>query len=101
MSKMKQGPAPEVIELMFKLRMLRRQSKLRQEDLAIKAGVSREALLRAESGYVNPRLDTVQNIARALGYTVTLTPISQVGEAQAQQDATAAPAAPAIQHHPL
>lgn len=56
------------------LRALRRARKLKQEDVARKAGISREAYLRAESGQADPRMSTFLAACEALGLEVVLAP---------------------------
>jgi transcriptional regulator with XRE-family HTH domain len=56
------------------LRALRRARKLKQEDVARKAGISREAYLRAESGQADPRMSTFLAACEALGLEVILAP---------------------------
>jgi len=53
---------------------LRRARKLKQEDVARKAGISREAYLRAESGQADPRMSTFLAACEALGLEVVLAP---------------------------
>jgi drug/metabolite transporter (DMT)-like permease len=45
------------------LHSLRKSRKLKQEDVAKMAGISREAYLRAESGRADPRLSTLMAVA--------------------------------------
>lgn len=56
------------------LRALRRARKLKHEDVARKAGISREAYLRAESGQADPRMSTFLAACEALGLEVVLAP---------------------------
>ncbi|ALD93293.1 putative transcriptional regulator [Cupriavidus gilardii CR3] len=53
---------------------MRRARKLKQEDVARKAGISREAYLRAESGQADPRMSTFLAACEALGLEVVLAP---------------------------
>lgn len=50
----------------------RLKSKLTQEELAKKAGVSRTVIARLESGSANPTVDTVNRVAGALGKQICL-----------------------------
>ena len=91
------------------LRALRRARKLKQEDVARKAGISREAYLRAESGQADPRMSTFLAACEALGLEVVLAPQHLAADVNAfiasrnggvttasmAGPATAAPAAPA------
>lgn len=45
-----------------------------QKQLAEKIGTTQSALARFESGRVNPSLDFVQKLARALDLKITITP---------------------------
>jgi len=62
------------------LHSLRKSRKLKQEDVAKMAGISREAYLRAESGRADPRLSTLMAVAGALGLEVVLAPRDAVPE---------------------
>ncbi|SRR5690554_5933579 len=52
----------------------RRALGLTQAELADKAGLSRMAVQKAESGSTDPRLSTLQVMARALGMELMLVP---------------------------
>ncbi|WP_083384510.1 MULTISPECIES: helix-turn-helix domain-containing protein [Cupriavidus] len=65
------------------LRALRRARKLKQEDVARKAGISREAYLRAESGQADPRMSTFLAACEALGLEVVLAPQQLAAEVNA------------------
>jgi transcriptional regulator with XRE-family HTH domain len=53
--------------LALKIRELRKQKKLTQEQLAIKAGVSYTTLTKMENGAIkNPSFETVVTIAKGL-----------------------------------
>lgn len=62
------------------LHSLRKSRKLKQEDVAKMAGISREAYLRAESGRADPRLSTLMAVAGALGLEVVLAPREAIAE---------------------
>ena len=51
----------------LRLRQLREQRGLSVRGLAVKAGVDWTAINRIELGKVNPRLDTLEKLAKALG----------------------------------
>ncbi len=57
--------SPPVVRLP-RLRMWRERRALTQQELAAKAGISRVALLRIESGEAEPRPKTVRHLAEAL-----------------------------------
>lgn len=48
--------------------------KLRQEDLAVRTGLSVPTVQRSLSGLIDPRLSTVEEIARGVGMTLVLVP---------------------------
>jgi transcriptional regulator with XRE-family HTH domain len=52
------------------LRLARLTAGLRQTDIAALTGLSREAVLRLELGYADPRLSTALALAQALGRPV-------------------------------
>jgi len=52
--------------LAMKLRTLRRDRFMTQEDLADKAGVTREYIARLEAGRYDPSLSTLEKLAKAL-----------------------------------
>jgi transcriptional regulator with XRE-family HTH domain len=52
----------------------RRSMKLRQEDLAARTGFSVPTVQRALSGVIDPRLSTVEEIARGVGMDLVLVP---------------------------
>lgn len=59
------GPRFEVIDAIIKARKAR---NLSQRELAEQVGVTKTVISRLESGGHSPRLETVYDIARALGY---------------------------------
>jgi transcriptional regulator with XRE-family HTH domain len=61
-------------ELFKQLRAARKARGLLQEDVAQRAGVSRETYLRAESGQVDPRMSTFLAACDALDLDVLLAP---------------------------
>jgi DNA-binding XRE family transcriptional regulator len=52
----------------------RRAADLTQEKLAERAGVSRVTVYKMETENIDPRLSTVEEIARAMGYEIMLVP---------------------------
>ena len=54
------------------IRRLRKQAGLTQAALAEKAGMARPNLARIEAGRYRPALDTLERIASALGYSVSM-----------------------------
>ena len=54
------------------LMQLREKEGLTQRELAIKAGKPQSTIARIESGSVNVRLDTLTEIANAVGKTLTV-----------------------------
>jgi len=53
-----------------KIRLIRVKKKMTQKTLAIKAGVERSMISRAERGERKPSLETAARIAKALGCKV-------------------------------
>ena len=53
-----------------RLRGLRRDSDLSQQKLAELSGVSRVTIARIESATQSPRLETIQRLAAAMGYSI-------------------------------
>lgn len=54
------------------IRHIREMKRMTQEELALKADMDRSQLIKIEKGERNPTLATLERIANALGYTVTL-----------------------------
>lgn len=52
------------------LRWARRKAGLTQRELAERAGVAQPTVARIESGAVVPRVDTLDKLLRACGYTL-------------------------------
>lgn len=63
-----------MISLPRQLAQARRAQRLTQAELAEKAGLSRMAVQKAESGSTDPRLSTLEVMARALGMEIMLVP---------------------------
>ncbi|GAB2490342.1 hypothetical protein GCM10027082_46700 [Comamonas humi] len=61
----------------------RKAAGLSQEALAQAAGLTRLTVQRTESGVVDPRLSTVQEMAQALGLTLMLVPSAVRSEVEA------------------
>ena len=60
-------PSKQKSALALKIRELRKQKKLTQEQLAIKSGVSYTTLTKVENGAIrNPSFETVVAIAKGL-----------------------------------
>lgn len=53
-----------------RLRDLRNQFNLRQEDLADKVGVSRQTIISIENGRYNPSLQLAQKLAKVFGLNI-------------------------------
>lgn len=58
-------------KMVTRIRQQRKAKGMRQEDLAKKAGVSLGYIARLETGRHDPKLGTLQKIAKALGVPVT------------------------------
>jgi transcriptional regulator with XRE-family HTH domain len=61
----------------------RRRAKLTQDDVAIRAGLSRVSYRAIETGAAAPRASTLVNIARALGMEMMLIPKEMIPAVQA------------------
>lgn len=59
-------------ELVASLAARRRELGLTQSEVALRAGLQQAAVARFEAGRLIPHLDTVMNIASALGVRVGL-----------------------------
>ncbi|MCL2218100.1 MAG: helix-turn-helix transcriptional regulator [Defluviitaleaceae bacterium] len=53
-----------------KIKELRKQQGLRQEDIAVKLGVSRQTIIAIENDKYNPTLELAMKTARLLNTTV-------------------------------
>lgn len=58
------------VRLAWNVRQLRAARGLSQETLAVDAGVAAPYLSRIENGSVNPSIDVIDRLARALGVEV-------------------------------
>ncbi|WP_226682893.1 helix-turn-helix transcriptional regulator [Sutcliffiella horikoshii] len=47
-----------------RIKDLRKDAKMTQEDLAVKVGVSRQSIIAIESGKYNPSLELAYNISK-------------------------------------
>lgn len=56
------------------LALARNAARMTQAELADKAGLSRMAVQKAEAGATDPRLSTLQVMARAMGMELMLVP---------------------------
>jgi len=63
-----------------RLRDLRNHFNLRQEDLADRAGVSRQTIISIENGRYNPSLQLAYKLARVFGLTIEEVFIFEEGE---------------------
>jgi transcriptional regulator with XRE-family HTH domain len=61
------SPTIAVVAKLTRLRRLREEAALTQQELAEKSGVSRAALVKIESCESEPRASTLRKIAAALG----------------------------------
>ena len=53
-----------------RLRELREQNNLTQEDLAVIVGVSRQTIISLEKGKYNPSISLAYNLARTFNLTI-------------------------------
>jgi transcriptional regulator with XRE-family HTH domain len=61
-------------KLLTELAVIRRAAGLTHEALADRAGLSRMTIQRTEAGKIDPRLSTLEVMARALGMDIILVP---------------------------
>ena len=61
------GSQPEVLN---RLRRIRRQADLTQEDVAERVGVTRQTIISIERGRYNPSIGLALSLARAFGVPV-------------------------------
>ena len=61
-------------ELITTLAQARKAARITQADLAERAGLSRMAVQRTETGDVDPRFSTLQEMARVLGLELIAVP---------------------------
>ena len=54
-----------------RIRMLRFQRKMTQEELAVRVGVSRQTIMSIENGHTNPSVLLAFKIAKALDASIT------------------------------
>ena len=66
-------------KIALKVKFERLKKNLSQEELALEAGLSRNAIWKIETGRVSPTVETLDKIAKALGLDFsTLVDISKV-----------------------
>ena len=66
-------------KIALKVKFERLKKDFSQEELALKAGLSRNAIWKIETGRVSPTVETLDKIAKALGLDFsTLVDISKV-----------------------
>lgn len=70
-------------ELITTLAQTRKAARITQADLAERAGLSRMAVQRTETGDVDPRFSTLQEMARVLGMELIAVPAALQGQVQA------------------
>ena len=70
-------------DLISTLAQARKAARITQADLAARAGLSRMAVQRTETGDVDPRFSTLQEMARVLEMDLIAVPSSLRAELQA------------------
>ena len=68
--------------LVSALAQARKSQRLTQADLAAKAGLSRMTVQRLESNGLDPRLSTLHEMARVLGYQLIAVPVALVPDVE-------------------
>lgn len=74
---------PKVEHIAFELRKAREDRQLSQRELSAKVGMPQAQISKIESGSVNPRLESLMDLARALDLEVMLVPRKFVPAVQA------------------
>lgn len=72
-----------ISELITTLAQARKAARITQADLAARAGLSRMAVQRTETGDVDPRFSTLQEMARVLEMDLIAVPSALRAELQA------------------
>lgn len=70
-------------ELITTLAQTRKTVRMTQAELAERAGLSRMAVQRTETGDVDPRFSTLQEMARVLGMELIAVPTALLPQVQA------------------
>ena len=70
-------------ELVRQLVRARKRAKLTQRELGERIGVTKNVITRLESGEHTPRLETAQDVAKALGYRVEVKLVKERKQAEA------------------
>lgn len=70
-------------ELITTLALTRKTVRMTQAELAERAGLSRMAVQRTETGDVDPRFSTLQEMARVLGMELIAVPTALLPQVQA------------------
>ena len=66
-------------KICLKIKFERQKKNMSQEDLALRSGLSRNAIWKIESGRVSPTIDSLEKIAKALEMDfASLTDITKV-----------------------
>ena len=68
---------PQISSLVESLTVARKKLRMTQAELAAQAGLSRMTVQRLESNGLDPRLSTLYEMARVLGYTLIAVPMHQ------------------------
>lgn len=72
-----------ISELITTLALARKAARITQADLAERAGLSRMAVQRTETGDVDPRFSTLQEMARVLNMELIAVPAELHAQVQA------------------
>lgn len=84
-------------DVVARLAAARKSARMTQAELAERAGLSRMTVQRLESNGLDPRLSTLNEMARVLGYELVAVPtaLRSACEQLVQQHLQGGPAAPA------
>ncbi len=73
-------------DLVRQLIRARKRAKLTQRELGERVGVSKNVITRMESGEHTPRLETAQEVAKALGYRLEVRLVKERARAGAAKE---------------
>ena len=62
---------PELPTFADRLKLLRKEKHLTQKDISIRSGIAEPTITKYETGKLNPKFETVQKLANALGVSVS------------------------------
>lgn len=73
-------------ELLSRFKQIRKSMRLSQAELATASGLRQSHISKIETGWLDPHLSTIEEIADAIGYRLVLLPIPIVPFAMSLSD---------------